>query len=108
MLVNFLPTSAEYVRILPEIILTLVGVLIMFLEAISDGRRKGIFAPVAVLGLLGALVGALMANTDPGPAFQNMISVDGFATFFRVLTIGVGLLAVLSSTDYLRHEGAEG
>ena len=36
-----MPTSAEYIRILPEIILTLVGVLIMFLEAILNGPPEG-------------------------------------------------------------------
>jgi NADH-quinone oxidoreductase subunit N len=106
---NFLPTSSEYIRILPEIILTLVGVLIMFLEAvIKDENKKGIFAPLTIAGLVAALIGSLMANGDSGPAFQNMLIVDGFATFFRVLVIGVGLLAVLSSIDYLRREDSRG
>jgi NADH-quinone oxidoreductase subunit N len=106
---NFMPTSAEYVRILPETILTLVGVLIMFLEAvITDDEKKSIFAPLSILGLAGALAGAIMAYGDPGPAFQNMLIVDGFATFFRVLVIGVGILAVLSSSGYLRRENSRG
>lgn len=109
MLDNFMPTSAEYVRILPETILTLVGVLIMFLEAvITDDEKKSIFAPLSILGLAGALAGAIMAYGDPGPAFQNMLIVDGFATFFRVLVIGVGILAVLSSSGYLRRENSRG
>ena len=37
-----------------------------------------------------------------------MLIVDGFATFFRVLVIGVGMLAVLSSTEYLRRENSAG
>ncbi len=103
---SFMPTSAEYIRILPEIILTLAGVLIMFLEAILKDRQKGVLTPVAILGLAGALVGALVANGNPGPAFHDMILVDGFATFFRVLLISVGLLAVLASTEYLHRENA--
>jgi NADH-quinone oxidoreductase subunit N len=106
---NFLPTSSEYMRVLPEIILTLVGVLIMFLEAvITDENKKSIFAPLSIAGLAAALIGAVVANDDPGPAFQNMLIVDGFATFFRILVIGVGLLAVLSSVDYLRRENSRG
>jgi NADH:ubiquinone oxidoreductase subunit 5 (subunit L)/multisubunit Na+/H+ antiporter MnhA subunit len=31
-----------------------------------------------------------------------MLVIDGFATFFRVLVIGVGLLAVFCSTEYLQ------
>jgi NADH-quinone oxidoreductase subunit N len=101
-----MPTSAEYVRVLPEIILTLAGVLIMFLEAVLKHRQKGILTPITLLGLAGALVGAIVANGNPGPAFHDMIVVDGFATFFRVLVIVVGLLAVLASTEYLRRENA--
>jgi NADH-quinone oxidoreductase subunit N len=106
---KFLPSSSEYVRVLPEIILTLVGVLIMFLEAvITDEKKKSIFAPLSILGLLAALLGSVMAYADPGPAFQNMLLIDGFATFFRVLTIGVGLLAVFSSVGYLGRENSHG
>lgn len=105
---NFLPTSSEYLRVLPEIVLTLMGVLIMFLEAVLRDDQKGVFAPLSILGLLGAGAGAIAAYGDPGPAFQNMLTIDGFATFFRVLTIMVGLLVVFSSADYLRRENSRG
>jgi NADH-quinone oxidoreductase subunit N len=109
--VNFIPTSAEYTRVLPEIILTLAGAFIMFLEGVfgeNSGGQQTIFFPLSLLSLLAALGGALTAYGDPGPAFQNMLLVDGFATFFRVLVIAVGLLAVFSSTDYLRRENSQG
>jgi NADH-quinone oxidoreductase subunit N len=35
-----------------------------------------------------------------------MLIVDGFATFFRVLVIGVGILTILSSAQYLKREHA--
>ena len=59
-------------------------------------------------GLTAALVAAIAANNDQGAAFNNMIVVDGFATFFRVLVIGVGLLAIFASVEYLRREQAPG
>ncbi len=105
---NFFPTSAEYFRILPEIILTLAGVLIMFLEAVLPERLKGIFAPITVAGLAAALLAAIAANGDPGAAFHDMLIIDGFATFFRVLVIAVGILAVFASTEYLRREHSLG
>ena len=106
--VNFMPSGAEYFRILPEIILTLVGVLIMFLEAVLPESQKRIFAPLSVAGLTAALIGAILANAEPGAAFHNMLIVDGFATFFRVLVIGVGLLVVFCSTEYLQRERSSG
>lgn len=103
--VNF-PTGAEYARVLPEIILTLAGVLIMLLEAVSSDQRKTIFGPISIAALCASLFAALTA--DPGPAFSNMLAVGGFATFFRALVIIVGLLAVLASGEYLSRERASG
>jgi NADH-quinone oxidoreductase subunit N len=105
---NAFPLGAEYVRVLPEIVLTLVGVLIMFLEAIFDEDQKTIFGPLTIVGLAAALGAAISAGSDPGAAFHGMMVVDGFATFFRVLVIGVGLLAVFSSIEYLRRENMNG
>src|SRR5690349_8634219 len=99
--VNFIPTSAEYIRVLPEIILTLVATLIVFLEALLNDDQKRIFAPLSLLGLAGAMAGTFAAYDQAGPAFHDMLLVDGFATFFRVLVIGVGVLAVFSSSGYL-------
>jgi NADH-quinone oxidoreductase subunit N len=102
---NFLPTNVDYARFLPELILTLAGVLIMFLEALRPEGRKTNAGLVAILALALALPAALMAS--PGPAFQGMLVIDGMATFFRTLVIVVGLLVVFSSTDYLRRENQE-
>jgi NADH-quinone oxidoreductase subunit N len=49
---------------------------------------------------------SIAAYGNPGMAFNNMLIVDGFATFFRVLVIGVGILTLLCSTNYLRVERA--
>ncbi len=54
-----------------------------------------------------ALVSAVAANASPGLSFSNMLIVDGFATFFRVLVIAVGILSLFSATQYLKREHAE-
>jgi len=102
------PTGAEYFRFLPEIILTVAGVLIMFLEAILDEDRKSVFGPLSIAALAASLGAAVAASGDPGPAFSNMLIIDGFASFFRVLVIGVGILAVFSSMEYLAREKMKG
>src|SRR5207249_6664562 len=89
-------------------ILTVAGTLIMFFEAVLPESGKRILGPLSVAGLAAALCAALAANNNPGPAFQNMLVIDGFATFFRVLVIAVGLLAVFGSTEYLRREQSTG
>jgi len=64
---QLLPTSSEYIRVLPEIILTLMGTLPHVLEAVTNENRKGIFAPLSIAGLAAALAGAVVAYRDPGP-----------------------------------------
>ncbi|HSW51327.1 MAG TPA: NADH-quinone oxidoreductase subunit N [Bryobacteraceae bacterium] len=104
---SFAPSTAELVRFLPEIILTLVGTLVMVLAAVVKGRGQRGLAYVSLAGLAAALAGVVVAYADPGTAFRDMLTIDGFATFFRAVVIGVGALTVLSSMEYLRREGAE-
>ncbi|MBZ5602048.1 MAG: NADH-quinone oxidoreductase subunit N [Acidobacteriia bacterium] len=89
-------------------ILTVVATLIMFLEAILKDWQKRVFAPIALAGLTAALVAAIAANGSQGTAFHDMLVIDGFATFFRVLVIAVGMLAVFASTEYLKREAHPG
>ncbi|MEP6963689.1 MAG: proton-conducting transporter membrane subunit, partial [Acidobacteriota bacterium] len=103
MLANFIPSAADYLGILPEIILTLAGVLIMFLEAAMKGHRKPILNAIACLALVAALPAAVHAPY--GTPFQGMMAVDGMATFFKVIVIAAGLLVLLGSSDYLQREG---
>lgn len=105
--VNFIPSGPEYLRILPELILTLAGTLIMVLEGMRGDRELRIIPALTFFSLVAALAGAFAAHSAPGAAFQQMLIVDGFATFFRVLVIVVGLLAFLMSSPYLKRERAE-
>jgi NADH-quinone oxidoreductase subunit N len=104
---NYAPSAVELLRFLPEIVLTVVATLIMVLTAVVKGRSQRGLAYLSLAGLVMALGSAIVAYADPGPAFRDMLVVDGFATFFRVVVIGVGILTVLSSLQYLRREGAE-
>ena len=109
--VNVFPTGAEYFRFLPETILSIAGVLIMFLEAVFTREdQKRIFPAFSIVALVAALLASIAAAGDPGSAFSNMLVIDGFGSFFRVLVLGIGILAVLTSSEYLdreRHNGGE-
>src|SRR5215510_2033693 len=94
-------------RLLPEIVLTVVGTFLMVLDPLLRRRSSHLFGHISILGLLAALAGTVIAYNNPGPAFGGMIVVDGFATFFRALCIGVGILTVLSSYKFLDRQDAE-
>src|SRR3984957_20084814 len=105
--VNFMPTGTDYLRILPEIIMTVAGTLIMLIEGWLGDDKKRNLAWLTFIAFAAALVAAVVANGSPGSSFSNMLIVDGFATFFRVLVIAVGILSLFSAVQYLKREHAE-
>jgi len=105
---NFQPHSVEYLRFLPEILLTLFGIVIMLLEAVSTGGTKRHMGGISLIGIAAAFVANIWAYTQHGSAFQDMIVNDGYGTFFRGLVLVVGFLCILTSFSYLEREGAQG
>ncbi len=107
---NYIPSTAELFRCSPELLLMVAGTLVMILEAITTPARKRILPVVAFVSLIAALGLALLGASDPGPAFNGLLQMDGLATFFRVLVMAIGAVVILMSTNYLRvadHEGGE-
>jgi NADH-quinone oxidoreductase subunit N len=107
---NYMPSAAELFRFSPELLLTAAGTLLMIFEAITSPKQKRALPIFAFVSLLAALALAMAGASDPGPAFNHMLQVDGFATFFRVLVLAIGAVTILISTNYLKeaeHEGGE-
>jgi len=100
-------SAADLIRFLPEIILTLVGTLLMVLDGVLQRRSSHAFGHLSIAALVAALGGSIYAYTQAGPAFGGLLVVDGFATFFRVLVIVVGILTILASYRFLDRQGAE-
>src|SRR5579872_6135997 len=107
MLASYVPAADDYIRLLPEIIMVVAGTLIMVVEPALGENRRTAFSSISLVAFFAALAAAIHANSIPGTSFSNMLIIDGFATFFRVLVIGVGILSVLSASQYLRREHAD-
>ena len=104
--------SPNLLALLPEILLTLFGVLIMLAEPIlppaASRKPLGWLAILATLLSAGASWYQLSAVHTTGPlrAFYGTVQVDSFSVFFHLLIAGVLLVTLLSSLDYF--EGATG
>ena len=96
-------TVPDLYRILPEVILTLTGVLVMLLDAgmpKTTARRP--LGWVAAFGTLAALWASLWQLGFPaGTAFYATVQTDAFSVFFHVLICGIVLVALLLSLDTL-------
>jgi NADH-quinone oxidoreductase subunit N len=105
--VNFSPSADDLLRFSPEIILTIAGTLLMVLDPLFAKRFPKLFGHLSIAALIAAIAGAVGANGVAGAAFSNLLVVDGFATFFRLLVLSIGILTVLASYRYLDLEQAE-
>jgi NADH-quinone oxidoreductase subunit N len=97
-----LPVGADYIRILPEIILSLFGMIVMVLEPLIDeGKNQKVLGLIALAGTVAALVATCFMAQAPGMAFWNMVQVDGFSVFFHVLIVAIAAVVILSSYEYM-------
>jgi NADH-quinone oxidoreductase subunit N len=104
---SFAPSSDDLLRFAPEIILTIAGTVLMILDPLFAKKYPKLFGHLSILALLVAAVGAAGAYSVQGPAFSNLLVIDGFGTFFRLLVLAIGILTVLASYRYLDLENAE-
>jgi NADH-quinone oxidoreductase subunit N len=97
-----LPQSGDYVRILPEIVLSVFGIVVMMMEPLLDEKRgQKILGVIALIGALAGIAATWLMAQSPGLAFWNMVEVDGFSVFFHVLVIAIAGIVILSSYEYM-------
>jgi NADH-quinone oxidoreductase subunit N len=99
---QILPQSADYVRILPEIVLSFFGLIVMVLEPLLDEETgQKVLGLIALVGTLGGLGATWFMAQAPGLAFWDMVQIDGFSVFFHVLIIAIAAIVILSSYEYM-------
>jgi NADH-quinone oxidoreductase subunit N len=103
--------STDSLRILPEIILTITGVIVMLVDAsLPPGSLRRPLGWVAALGATIALWASVYQLRLPtGTAFYGTVETSPFTVFFHVLICGIVLVALLLSLDTLpedsHHQG---
>lgn len=99
----------SYVRILPELVLTIWGVVVMLIEPLLPERGShkslGIFSFIGTLVAIGA---SLYQANYPGLGWFNMVRVDEFSIFFHVLICAISAIVILASFEYLETQQIRG
>lgn len=98
---NPIPAS-DYIRILPEIILSIFGIAVMMADPLlaPKASRK----PLGVLAFIGTVAAAIAsAAIAPyaGDAFFGMVRLDEFSIFFHFLIAVISAVVILASFEYL-------
>lgn len=92
----------DYMRIAPELALTVFGIVVMMLEPLlaSKASRK----PLGIVAFVGTLVAIAFTSAQAGfqgTAFFGMIKVDDFSIFFHLLIEIIAAVVILVSFEYL-------
>ena len=105
-IVQVIPHAADYVRILPEIVLAIFGMIVMVLDPLMDERRsQRTLGAIALVGSLVALIATMFQAQYPGLGFWNMVRVDSFSVFFHFLVAAATAVVILISYDYMKVQG---
>src|SRR5437870_796259 len=97
-----LPQAIDLHRVLPELIWSAFGVLVMLLQPFVRSRQ--FFSFLALFGSLAGTVAAATAFLHGGPGFHGLVQSDSFTFFFRLLVGSVSFLVVLAAGPYLDRE----
>ncbi len=96
------PQGIEYVRILPEIVLSLFGMAIMLIDPLVDERTsQRLLGYIALAGSIAAIAATLYQSQYPGVGFWGMIQVDRFSIFFHFLVVTITAVVILTSYEYM-------
>lgn len=96
------PSTADLLRVLPELIWCGFGALLMLLQPFV--RSRSALTTVAAIGALLGVVGNFYAVHNPGAAFSGLVAADPFSIFFSHLVGLVALLVILAAGPYLERE----
>jgi NADH-quinone oxidoreductase subunit N len=89
----------DWLGALPEITLLVFAVAVILLDLFV--ARKGVLAVVSIVGILVSGLFSVSFWDVHLPFFNNMLAVDSFAVFFKLVFLGIALLLILASTDYV-------
>jgi NADH-quinone oxidoreductase subunit N len=92
----------EIQQILPDIILSVFGVIILVGDSFVKKAHKSALGVTALLGVITATIATF--RLSDGTYFSGMIIVDHFSLFFRFTFLLISGLTILSSLEYLKRQ----
>src|SRR5271169_6141825 len=102
LIAQVIPQGVDYIRILPELILSAFGIVVMLLDPLVDEEKsQKTLGLIAFVGAVAGLLATWYMAQSPGLAFSNMVRIDGFSVFFHFLVIAIAAVVILSSFEYM-------
>jgi len=99
--------GTDLFMILPELFVVAAACLVLVLDPITPASKKELLAWLSLgtlalcIGLTGGQIGS---SNQRMSAFSDLVVVDGYARFWKLLLYGVSGLTILMSLPYLKVE----
>jgi len=94
--------------ILPEIILTLGGLVLMMVAAFGGRRTAGLTSWASVALLAAAAVALAGPPMEAGPLFGGLLAADGFGAFGKVVIFIAAAIAVIAAHGWFERDFEHG
>ncbi len=98
-------SAADFLFIIPELVLTLGGLALLMGAAFATDRVSGLINALAALVLALAIAAVAVGPDSAGLIFSGTMRIDAFAAFAKYLIFGSAIIALLMAPRFFAREG---
>ncbi|HEX3677005.1 MAG TPA: NADH-quinone oxidoreductase subunit NuoN [Sphingomicrobium sp.] len=89
--------------LLPELILSIGGTILMILAAFTGRRGSGVTSWLAVALLIGATIALVGPPSHAGPVFDGLVTADLFASFGKAIMFPAAAVAIIAAHGWFER-----
>jgi NADH-quinone oxidoreductase subunit N len=93
----------RFAALLPEIMLSIGGTILMIAAAFGGRRSTGVINWLSVLLLLAATVALIGAPSHAGPVWDGLVSADLFASFGKAIMYPAAAVAIIAAHGWFER-----
>ena len=114
MTIDYSGINLNLESILPELIVVVFAIITILVDLFTKGRRdkSQLLAGVSITGYVLAFIACILyfnniigSSIFNKQSFNDMIVTDNLGLFFRMLSLGTGIVGTLLSIQYVRDRG---
>jgi NADH-quinone oxidoreductase subunit N len=94
----------RFAPLLPELILSIGGTILMMVAAFSGRRGSGVTSWLAIALLLTATAALIGAPSHAGPVFEGFVSADLFASFGKAIIFPAAAVAIIAAHGWFERD----
>jgi NADH-quinone oxidoreductase subunit N len=93
----------RFAPLLPELLLSVGGTILMMVAAFTGRRGSGVTSWLAVALLLGATAALVGAPSHSGPIFDGFVGADLFASFGKAIIFPAAAVAIIAAHGWFER-----